>query len=140
MVFRLGHSARANWNYGRASGTLHRRRGRHEHSSTVVTVQRVEAVDAYGTCAVGICPAERPGNVLRMVCGSFPVVLGHWRNRQQGERDFKCSDYSYDYRVYLHTHKIMSEEIETRVWLAHDQFIFRTTQRRKCCHHNFSKS
>ena len=42
----------------------------------MAAVQTVEVVDAHGASALGDCSAEWCGDVLRMVCGAFPVALG----------------------------------------------------------------
>ena len=57
--------------------TLYRRRGGYERSSTVAARQALEVVDAHGVSSLGNCFARWRGDVLRMVFGAIPVVLGN---------------------------------------------------------------
>jgi uncharacterized membrane protein YozB (DUF420 family) len=48
-----------------------------KRSSTVAALQALEVVDAHGVISLGNCSARWRGDVLRMVIGAIPVVLGN---------------------------------------------------------------
>jgi len=75
MVLRGGGDTRHFGYNGRASGALHCHRGWHKRSPTVATIRKLEVLDAHGVGALDDRSSERHWDILRMVCGTIPVML-----------------------------------------------------------------